>query len=73
MGTGIVAVLINRFPFQFVGLAEISAIFLVLNVIIFVTLFVLSIARYAIWPEIFLLMLRHPVQSLYLYVPTTTH
>lgn len=73
MGTGIVAVLINRLPFQFVGLVEISVMFLVLNVIIFVTLLVLSITRYVIWPEIFLLMLWHPVQSLYLYVATTTH
>lgn len=72
MGTGIVAVLIHQLPFQFAGLVEISAIFLVLNVILFLTLLVVSIARYVIWPELFLLMLRHPVQSLYLYVASTT-
>ena len=72
MGTGIVAILIHQLPFQFTGLVEISAVFLVLNVIIFITLIVLTIARYAIWPEIFLLMLRHPVQSLYLYITSST-
>jgi len=68
MGTGIVAILIHQLPYQFSGLAEISVVFLCLNVLIFLTLFVLSIVRYTLWPEIWLLMLRHPVQSLFLYV-----
>jgi tellurite resistance protein TehA-like permease len=68
MGTGIVAILIHQLPYQFSGLSEISALFLCLNVLIFLTLFVLSIVRYTLWPEIWLLMLRHPVQSLFLYV-----
>jgi tellurite resistance protein TehA-like permease len=68
MGTGIVAILIHQLPFQFPGLVEISIVFLFLNIIIFLVLSVASILRYAIWPEIFLLMLRHPVQSLFLYV-----
>lgn len=67
MGTGIVAILIHQLPYQFRGLYEISVVFLILNVIIFLTLLVLSIIRYTVWPEIFLLMLRHPVQSLFLY------
>ena len=68
MGTGIVAILIHQLPYQFCGPAEISVVFLCLNVLIFLTLFVLSIVRYTLWPEIWLLMLRHPVQSLFLYV-----
>jgi len=68
MGTGIVAILIHQLPYQFSGLSEISVVFLCLNVLIFLTLFVLSIVRYTLWPEIWLLMLRHPVQSLFLYV-----
>jgi hypothetical protein len=69
MGTGIVAVLIHQLPYQFRGLYEISLVFLFTNIILFITLFVLSILRYAVWPEIWGLMLRDPVQSLYLYLP----
>jgi tellurite resistance protein TehA-like permease len=67
MGTGIVAILIHQLPYQFTGLYEISIVFFILNVIIFLTLLALSIIRYTVWPEIFLLMMRHPVQSLFLY------
>ena len=67
MGTGIVAILIHQLPYQFSGLSEISVVFLCLNIVIFLSLFVLSVVRYTVWPEIWLLMLRHPVQSLFLY------
>ncbi len=66
MGTGIVAILLHQLPFQFAGLTEISVIFLCLNVLLFVILFAASAVRYALWPEIWGLMLRHPVQSLFL-------
>jgi tellurite resistance protein TehA-like permease len=69
MGTGIVAVLLHQLPYQFAGLAEISIVFLFITIILFVTLFTLSIIRYTLWPEIFGLMLRHPVESLFLYSP----
>jgi tellurite resistance protein TehA-like permease len=69
MGTGIVSVLIHQLPFQFTGLVEISTVFFFLNIIIFVMLFISSVVRYAVWPEIWGLMLRHPVQSLFLCVP----
>ena len=69
MGTGIVGILIHQLPYQFSGLTEISTVFLCLNVILFLSLFVLSIVRYAVWPEIWLLMLHHPVQSLFMYSP----
>jgi tellurite resistance protein TehA-like permease len=68
MGTGIVAVLLHQLPYQFNGLQYISLVFLFLNILIFLVLFFLSIVRYVVWPEIAILMLRHPVQSLYLYV-----
>jgi len=67
MGTGIVSILINHLPFQFSGLTEISTVFLIFNVILFLTLLALSILQYSIWPELFGLMLRHPVQSMFLY------
>jgi tellurite resistance protein TehA-like permease len=69
MGTGIVSILIHQLPYQFTGLSEISVVFLFINIILFITLFVLNIVRYALWPEIWGLMLRHPVQSLFLYPP----
>ena len=67
MGTGIVAILIHQLPYQFPGLTEISVVVLCLNIVIFLFLFVLSIVQYVIWPEIWLLMLRHPMQSLFVY------
>jgi tellurite resistance protein TehA-like permease len=66
MGTGIVAILLHQLPYQFPGLAVISIIFMCLNVLLFLILFVASAVRYAMWPEIWGLMLRHPVQSLFL-------
>jgi tellurite resistance protein TehA-like permease len=68
MGTGIVAVLLHQLPYQFNGLQYISLVFLFLNIFIFLALLFLSIVRYVVWPEITMLMLRHPVQSLFLYL-----
>jgi tellurite resistance protein TehA-like permease len=67
MGTGIVAILIHQLPFQFQGLSEISTVFLFFNIILFSSLAIASAIRYVVWPEIWGLMLRHPMQSLYLY------
>ena len=69
MGTGIVAILIHQLPFQFAGLFEISVVVFILNIIIFLSLLMATIIRHAIWPETFMLMLRHPVQSLFLLIP----
>lgn len=66
MGTGIVAILLHQLPYQFSGLGQISVVFLFLNIVIFIGLLFFSILRYTVWPEVFLLMLRHPVQSLFL-------
>jgi len=66
MGTGIVAILLHQLPYQFSGLGQISVVFLFLNIVIFIGLLFFSILRYIVWPEVFLLMLRHPVQSLFL-------
>jgi tellurite resistance protein TehA-like permease len=66
MGTGIVALLIHQLPYQFAGLYELSIVFLILNVIIFCVLLFFTIVRYVVWPDILMLMLQHPVQSLFL-------
>ena len=42
-----------------------SAIFFFFNLILFIVFNILTIARYVIFPDIWPLMLRHPVQSLY--------
>ena len=43
-----------------------SAIFFFFNLILFIVFNILTIARYVIFPDIWPLMLRHPVQSLYM-------
>ena len=73
MGTGIVAVLLHQLPYQFPGLRDISLIFLFLNIVMFIALLLFSLLRHVLWPEITLLMLRHPVQSLFLYCHVTTY
>ena len=70
MGTGIIPILIQKLPYQVPGFPQISLIFFILEIIIFVTLCVLSIVRYTVWPEIITLTMRHPVESLYLYDPS---
>src|SRR5271156_3146708 len=66
MGTGIVGILIHQLPYQFSGLYEISIVFFLLNVVLFVSLLVASIIQYTVWPEMWGMLLRHPMQSLYL-------
>lgn len=66
MGTGIVSILLYTLPYQFHGLHTIGNIVFVLNVILFVLFLALSVARYAIWPSVWYLMLFHPAQSLFL-------
>jgi len=73
MGTGIVAILLHQLPYQFRGLQAISLIFFFLNILIFIALSLFSLLRYILWPEITLLMLRHPVQSLFLYCHLATY
>jgi len=72
MGTGIVALLLHQLPYPFPGLRDISLIFLFLNIIMFIALSVFSVLRHVLWPEITLLMLRHPVQSLFLFCRVKT-
>lgn len=66
MGTGIVSILLHNLPYNGVWLYYISVIIFALNVGLFVTFLLLSILRYSIWPEIWMKMIRHPVQSLFI-------
>ena len=70
MGTGIVAVLLHTlsdlYPDRHGSLSNLSIVFFVMNVAIFFTIFTISLLRYTLYPATWTLMLRHPVQSLFL-------
>ena len=66
MGTGIVSILIHNLPYNGIWLYWISVVLFALNVSIFVTFLFLSIVRYSIYPDIWVAMIRHPAQSLFL-------
>ncbi|KIO30670.1 hypothetical protein M407DRAFT_20203 [Tulasnella calospora MUT 4182] len=69
MGVGVHISLFHNFPFnggnQLV-LDIIATIFLVFNMVLFVTMIAMTAARYSMFPQIWGLMIHHPVQSLFL-------
>ena len=66
MGTGIVSVLLHNLPYNGIWLYWISVVVFALNVFLFCAFLLISILRYAIYPEIWVVMIRHPAQSLFL-------
>ena len=60
MGTGIISTLLYTLPHSFRGLPEIATAFYLLNMVLFVTFAVVSIARYIMHPWIFYRMVRTP-------------
>lgn len=66
MGTGIVSILLHELPYNAVWIQYISYIFFAVNVALFITFTGLTIARYALYPEIWSVMIAHPGQSLFL-------
>ncbi|KAI0088030.1 voltage-dependent anion channel-domain-containing protein [Irpex rosettiformis] len=68
MGTGIVSILWHNYPYD--GPSKTFTVFtytfFFLNLTLFLIFNVLTVARYIIFPDIWSLMIRHPVQSLYL-------
>lgn len=66
MGTGIVSILIHNLPYNAEWLRYVSYVFFVLNFLLFVTFLGISVARYALYPEIWGAMIAHPAQSLFL-------
>ena len=65
MGTGITSILLRNEPYQFRGIDILSDIVFGLNVFLFVTFFLVGLARYLLWPRMFTLMLLHSSQSLF--------
>lgn len=66
MGTGIVSTIFITIPFKASWLYYFSIIFFVLNVGLFFAALTISVLRYVIWPEIWGVMIRDPVNSLFL-------
>ncbi|KAH6696764.1 sulfite efflux pump SSU1 [Leptodontidium sp. MPI-SDFR-AT-0119] len=66
MGTGIIAVLLFRLPYNGKWLYELSIIIFVFDLILFVLFCLISALRYLLYPEIWSAMLNHPTESLFL-------
>ncbi|KAL1615649.1 Plasma membrane sulfite pump involved in sulfite metabolism [Diplodia seriata] len=66
MGTGIVANLLQGMPYNAAWLHWLSIIFFALNTILFTLAFLTSIVRYTLYPEIWGVMIRDPINSLFL-------
>jgi len=66
MGTGVVGILLDFIPFHARWLHYLSILFFALNSLIFLVSLFISILRYTIWPEIWMVMLQDPNNSLFL-------
>ncbi|MCJ1269684.1 Plasma membrane sulfite pump involved in sulfite metabolism [Lobaria immixta] len=66
MGTGIVSILLHNLPYNGVWLYWISIVIFAFNVFLFCLFLLISVLRYSIYPEIWVAMIRHPTQSLFL-------
>lgn len=66
MGTGIVSILLHNLPWNGYWLHVISYIFFALNILLFTIFFIISVLRYTLYPEIWVAMISHPAQSLFL-------
>ncbi|KAJ5096351.1 hypothetical protein NUU61_005707 [Penicillium alfredii] len=66
MGTGIVSILLHNLPYNGIWLYWISVVTFALNVLLFSTGCILSAIRYTLYPEIFRVMVMHPVQSMFI-------
>ncbi|KAE8393782.1 voltage-dependent anion channel [Aspergillus alliaceus] len=66
MGTGMAGILLYLIPFEHAALYYIAIAFFVLNVLLFVLVLSISILRYALYPEIWKVMIQDPVNSLFL-------
>ncbi|KAH6666416.1 putative C4-dicarboxylate transporter/malic acid transport protein [Halenospora varia] len=66
MGTGIIAVLLSKLPYNGTWLYMLSIIIFVLDIILFTLFCLISALRYIQYPEIWQAMLNHPTESLFL-------
>lgn len=66
MGTGIVSILLHNLPYNAVWIYWISVVIFALNVLLFTLGCIISILRYVLYPDIFMVMITHPVQSMFI-------
>lgn len=66
MGTGIVSILLFNLPYNARWIYWISVVVYCLNIALFVTFTAVSVLRYTMYKGLFVAMLKHPVQSLFL-------
>jgi tellurite resistance protein TehA-like permease len=66
MGTGMVSILLFAIPYKTATLYYASIFFFSLNALIFIAAFIVSALRYTLYPEIWSVMIRDPVNSLFL-------
>jgi tellurite resistance protein TehA-like permease len=70
MGTGIISILLHTlsslYPHHHTPLHILSIAFFALNALLFSTILLISVLRYMLFPATWALMMRHPVQSLFL-------
>lgn len=65
MGTGIVSILLHNLPYNGDWLYWLSVIVFCLNILLFCIFLAISILRYTMFRGLFMAMIRHPVQSLF--------
>ncbi|KAL0259313.1 Plasma membrane sulfite pump involved in sulfite metabolism [Diplodia seriata] len=66
MGTGIVSILLHNLPYNGAWLYWISVALFAVNVLLFVVFLAISTLRYVLYPSIWIAMINHPAQSLFL-------
>lgn len=66
MGTGIIAVLLFKLPYNGTWLYELSIIIFVFDLVLFILFCLISALRYILYPETWQAMLNHSTESLFL-------
>src|SRR4051812_1395532 len=66
MGTGMIAILLYKLPYNGIWLYWISVAIFVFDLILFILFCIISAIRYIYYPEIWHAMIQHPVESLFL-------
>ena len=68
MGTGAISILFHNYPYlaNSMTFKIFTYIFFFLNLALFLIFNIMTLARYTIFPDIWSIMIRHPVQSLYI-------
>ncbi|KAK6530470.1 Plasma membrane sulfite pump involved in sulfite metabolism [Orbilia ellipsospora] len=66
MGTGIVSILLYDLPYNARWIQYIAIAMFCLNIVLFLSFFIISLLRYIMFPGLWGFMIQHPVQSLFI-------